>query len=724
MQKSVILFLFVFLLSPFHPVLMAQSTVKIQGQVFSSDGQPLEGANVFVEGSNYGDATDAWGWYEIAGVPPGSYRLRCRLIGYKEAQRRKVEVKTDITTKVNFYLQPDTLLLEEITVTGEKSISSLAELAPSVEVITAQEIQKSSAQTIAKLLETVAGVFVKSYGPAGARQVVSMRGSEGNQVLVLIDGQRFASAQNGAADLNAIPVSAIESIEILKGGASALFGSNAMAGVINIRTKSASRREKLQVSQHSSFGSFDTRELAARLEQAISQVKYNLAFDWLASDGDFEFVNTSRVSKPVQTRKNADFQSYNGFAKLQWLLGKSAVLDLSGQVYHLESGTPGEIANPTPFARSEDTRYLSRVTLQQAWNKRVHFAFTGFYNVFENRFRDPELSYLNGQNQNISLGLDLKQTFRFQEGSHVTAGFGFSRDEVTGTNIAGDPVRDNLSLFVHSQIEFAGMPAFFESATLYPALRFDHFSEFGSEVSPKLGLLLGDVLMPNLNLKANIGRSFRVPSFNSLFFVSSVQVRSNPDLQPERSFDLDIGFNYRLTNSKYGKPELDITYFRRHVDGTILWLPDFRFIWRPRNISKVVSQGVEATLSWRSADDKVLGNVNYTFTDARFDLPGNRNPVPYRPEHQFNLELGVELGRIAVNAHQRWVSERFPNVAGTNAIPGYRLTDVNISTLIEIGKFKLTPKLVVTNLFSEDYQVVSNFPMPGREFHISLSMNY
>ncbi|NIR72491.1 TonB-dependent receptor plug domain-containing protein, partial [candidate division KSB1 bacterium] len=235
----------------------------------------MESANVIVEGTNYGDATDAWGSYQIAGVPPGSYRLRCLLIGYKERQQ-KIDVRSDITTKINFHLHPDTLLLKEVTVTGKKAISSLTELAPSVEIITAEEIQKSGAQTVAKLLATVPGVFVKSYGRAGAQQTVSLRGSESNQVLVLIDGQRFASAQNGTADLSAIPLSSIERVEILKGGASALFGSNAMAGVINIRTKSGTRTKKLDVSQHSSFGSFDTRELAVQLGQSSSRLKYNL----------------------------------------------------------------------------------------------------------------------------------------------------------------------------------------------------------------------------------------------------------------------------------------------------------------------------------------------------------------------------------------------------------------------------------------------------------------
>ncbi|NIV91986.1 TonB-dependent receptor [candidate division KSB1 bacterium] len=318
----------------------------------------------------------------------------------------------------------------------------------------------------------------------------------------------------------------------------------------------------------------------------------------------------------------------------------------------------------------------------------------------------------------------MKQTFRFEEKNHVTTGFSFSRDEVTGTNIVGRPVRDNLSFFIQNQIKFPSVPAFFEYATLYPALRVDYFSKFGSEVSPKLGLLLGDLLMSNLNLKANVGRSFRVPSFNSLFFVSSVQVRSNPDLSPERAFEFDLGLNFRMPESKWGVPEFAFAYYRRNVDGSILWLPDFRFIWRPRNISRVIAQGVEATASWQSADEKVRLNFNYTFTDARFDLPGNSNPVPYRPEHQLNLEVGVNLAGIEVNAHQHWVSKRFPNVAGTNAIPGYALTDINFSTRMEVGKFKLAPKFVITNLFAEDYQVVSNFPMPGREFRISLVTNY
>ncbi len=704
--------------------LSGQSHTGIAGVVRSVDGRPLDGTNVVVLGTAFGDATDEQGRFEIGALSAGTFKVEAALIGYKPAVRT-AEVKPGFSASINFYLKPDTLSLEQVIVTAQRPETGLSQMTPHLQIITRADIANSNARTLSELLRQVSGVFIKSYGNSPAQQTISIRGGEANQVLVLIDGEAVTNPQTGQADLNSMALSNVERIEVLKGGASALFGSNAIAGVINIQTRSGGRPEGLEMSLQTMLAAFGTRQLGLHLAQQVGRFSYNLALDWQASDGDFEFVNSARVHRPVQKRRNADFHAYNAFARVKFDLFERSKLQLRTQLYDFETGTPGEISNPTPQARSRDQRYLTNASFTSNLGPKLRFFLSGFYDVFRNDFENPDQVSLDGSHETRSYGIEARQSLAFLPQSHLTLGAGFKQDEVSGTNIAGQPRRSNLSLFARGKLGFANESGvLFKSFALYPAIRVDRFSGLPAEVSPRLSFVLQEFLARDLKLVIDTGRSFRVPSFNSLFFISSVQVRSNPDLKPERAAEFDVGLHFESNDSALGEYSFSSTYFRRKVDGTIIWLPDFRFIWSPRNISKVIAQGVELSLAWGLPNERLKLDVNYTFTDSRFDLPGNRNPVPYRPGHVLNSEWTFKVAEFRLSFDQKWVSERLPNVAGTNAVPSYWLVDFTASRQVQVAGLELLPKLSLHNVFSENYAVVSNFPMPGREYRFSLTTSF
>gem|GEM_PF-6785410 len=698
-----------------------QTTVRVDGYVHARSGQPLAVANVFVVGTAYGDATDSQGHFQIQGIPDGSYRLETSVIGYQHTARQ-IRIKPGVTARANFSLAPDTLTLNSVTVQARRETSGLRSFSPSAIIINRRQIEQSKAQTVSDLLAQVPGIFIKSYGAAGAKQSISIRGSESNQVMIMLDGVSVNDAESGTAQVTATPLQAVERIEILKGSASAVFGSNAMAGVINIVTRRGAAAKPVDFSYRAAVGSFDSREFALQFSQNINRFRYDIVFDWLASDSDFGFVNTARSARPRQSRKNADFSSFSTFLKMHLPLGKKTQLEANGQIYDFDTGTPGEISNPTLRARSGDKRILSRLSLEQRLSENASLTAAGFYNVFDNRFSDGDNAALNGANRNISTGVDITQKGRFA-GNDFRLGGSFRHDRVTGSNIHGRPTRDNFGFFTSGQLSSSRVAnPLFQWMAVYPALRLDTFTGEPNHLSPKIGILFGDVLTRHLDLTISAGRSFRVPAFNSLFFISGVQVRNNPNLAAERSRDLDVGMSYKIT--AFGSHKVSATYYHRDVEGTVIWLPDFRFVWSPRNIDKVLSQGVELSYAWQTRDGRLRLESNYTLTDARFDLAGNTNPLPYRPRHLFNAELRYQLGGMSASWSQRRVSERFTTVAGTNPIAAYWLSDLVLTGEFQLGKFRLSPKLVVNNLLSADYQVVGNFPMPGREVRVSLTSNY
>jgi outer membrane receptor protein involved in Fe transport len=233
-------------------------------------------------------------------------------------------------------------------------------------------------------------------------------------------------------------------------------------------------------------------------------------------------------------------------------------------------------------------------------------------------------------------------------------------------------------------------------------------------LSPSLALALEPG--GGLTLRAQAGRSFRYPEFQNLFFLSGLGVRSNSALREERSRDLELAAEW----SPAPGLRASAAVFDRRIDGAIVWLPDFQFIWSPRNLSRAVVRGLELAASWRPLGGWEL-NGSYSYAPSRFDFRGNHNPMPYRPAHLGRLEVAGVAGPLRSALEARLTGRRYPNVAGTNALEGYVLTDWSLEWRRDLaGDAWLGLELRLENLLDRDYDVVFGFPGAGRGLRLSL----
>ncbi len=231
-------------------ILLAQ-TGSISGTVMNKNGEPLAGANVTLEGTSMGAAADADGAYTIANVQPGAYTVAAAFIGYAAAQQ-SVTVGVGATT-VEFALDIDAVAAKAISVIGSRFARTAEEQAVPVDVFTAQEIRRAGFSETAQILQALAPSFnmprTTIADGSDAVRPMTLRGLGSGQVLVLVNGKRRHSTAlvhvnnspsrgDNGVDLNAIPAAAIERIEVLRDGAAAQYGSDAIAGVINIVLKS------------------------------------------------------------------------------------------------------------------------------------------------------------------------------------------------------------------------------------------------------------------------------------------------------------------------------------------------------------------------------------------------------------------------------------------------------------------------------------------------------
>ncbi len=233
--------------------------------------------------------------------------------------------------------------------------SRASEVSPSVTVVSGASLEQRQALDISGTMQEVPGLYVRPYGALGDVRTASIRGSSAGQVLVLMDGQRVSSTQSGEVDLTTLPTEGIERVEVIRGGASALYGADAVGGVINVITRTRGASEGFTGNMKLLSGSFGTKEAEIRGDYSSGKSSTMLSYRYLRSEGDFTYHPTPDSSA---SRANADFLSHAFFGKERWSFDDHRALSLTGQYFTNESGDPGTIAFPNAQARKRNRNGL------------------------------------------------------------------------------------------------------------------------------------------------------------------------------------------------------------------------------------------------------------------------------------------------------------------------------------------------------------------------------
>ncbi|MFQ5709761.1 MAG: TonB-dependent receptor domain-containing protein [bacterium] len=730
---------FVLLCQLLNSTLLAQSTVKIEGHVFSATGAPLQGADVVVKGTGFGAATDATGYFAIENLFAGSYELQARFLGYQPESRHNVLVQKDLTTTVDFRLLPGVLHLGEIVVEAKRTDEPTTAFR---EVITADEIQRSGARSVGELLQHTPGIDLIDEGGGSGGKRISIRGSNTNQVLVLYDGVRVNDPLIGDVDLNQISLASVERIRITKGGNSSLFGSGALGGVVEIISKQTAVDELRLKGQ---FGNYGALGIQPALAGSLGKVNYFFNFEQLSEAGDFPYTYQKLDGSTVhESRLNADFSSKNYFGKINALLGHHT-LRVQANLYRSTRGLPGQVFSWTPFAKAiNDRRILigsysfatahwkSQIQVSQHLNDsefknapaeeaplrfRTVPAYHTKYRILSHRGAF-EGAYRSGKNQSVVFHTEV-QVDRFKDRDLLQRSSGAIR------------ATDNLNFsWAVRNTWHLPRPKFLTLVLLTHALRFDYFSfqnvdlnRVGHQLSPHVGLLLSRRKSWLFNFRTNWGRSFRLPTFADLFF-QDFRVRGNPDLLPEKSWDFDAGLQVGLP--VLGWLETRATFFRHNVENLITWELGSFSTYQPFNTNALL-KGWEFGGSWDVFSDKLQLSASHVVLNA-LNKSGQRTTqdkkLTYRPEHTTKVGVQMALQGFSVDYHKRLVGQRFVTAANTVRLPSYSVDDLTFGYQSTINKIKVKLRLSVFNFLNERYEIVENAPLPGRNWRAGFELVY
>jgi len=583
----------------------------------------------------------------------------------------------------------DSLKIDEIIVKSTRSNSNIYQLGSSVEIITAEDIKKSSFNFVSEALQTSSGVYVSQTGSFGGTATVRIRGASSDQTLVLIDGVPISdpSSPGGGYDFSSLLTSNIDRIEILKGSQSTLWGSDAIGGVINIVTFENASIPNLNL--NTEIGSFNTEKIGTDFNIANEHNSLFLSYDSYKSDG---------ISKADKRDGNDE---KDGIGSRSYLLKTNHNIlnsEISSNINYRESDVDYDGYGFATGVTDSDENTKGR---QLNWSLSLRKAFLDDLLVNSILFGESEIDrkYYTNNIENFSAKGERKFIryvgyYSLNDNNSFT--FGFENEEVATSGVDFD----TKSIFLLYETLIS------KNFGFSLGLRGDDRNNLASQETPKITAFYN--LNDEWRLRANWGEGFKLPTiFQSTFFCCGAE-KPNENLLPETSEGYEIGIDYK---SSENFDKIGVTFFDQDISNMI----DFSFsIGGYENVKKVYSKGVEVNFVSKLRDNITISG-SFSKLDSKNEF-GSR--LSRLPEEKGSLNIDFSLG-----LKNNFYISLFYNgdeVDPRGEVSDWFRSDLNFSRNIS-DKAKVYFK--VKNIFDEEYQDIYGYGTEERSFSVGINLS-
>lgn len=502
--------------------------------------------------------------------------------------------------------------LEDMVVTASRVPTQKVDTPADISVITKEEIADQNYASASDALRAIPGVNVLGSGAKGSsmgQDKILLNGDE--RVLVLVDGRRMNLGSSGNSSADWLPpVNAIERIEVLKGGGSALYGTDAVGGVINVIMKKGSDIGN-HVTVKAAGGSWNAEQYAISASGSTDSGLGLIVSATKERRGEYKFKNANGKS---QLLKNSGYDDTGVIVKLDQKVGEDNRIGVNFEHINAEGGSPFGYSG---FGNTDSHKRISNnVALRYDWNESSDER--GYVQVYKNyqhaHFRSPVASRQSNFTDS-TIGLEAQQNFKFSDTDELTVGLEYYKTTVDNTALYnGERDINNKAIFAENRWEFA------PSWQLNTGLRYDHHSKYGSEVTPKVAL--NKKFDENSNVYLSWGRVFNAPTTDDLFWhqVDSSQwgtfyTYGDPNLKPEKGYVWTFGGNTKLNE----KTSLSANVFYSKITDAIDWdytsVPNYTLAV---NVNKEKRRGLELSLN-HDFDDKLSAYASYTYVQVKQD---------------------------------------------------------------------------------------------------------
>lgn len=598
--------------------------------------------------------------------------------------------------------------LDTIVVTGTRSERKLLDVPVRTEVISRQQIEQSHARDIAQALRNQPGLLLKDiHGKSG--QAIWLQGLDSDRVLVLLDGKPVSASTGSTVDLSQIATADVERIEIVKGAVSALYGSAAMGGVVNVitrvPTKDLSYQLELDLGSYGDKALSEGSELGGRHVNAgasVARQAYKAAFSVDLRDSDGFDLDPSTYSFEGDRGSKLNLS-----ADVSWDVLNNTTLEYKTSWYREDIDRDFSTFAPGQGDIAKlDAEYATRFNQTLSWEH----AFAGrstlkgylLSEVFDSTTRQDVVLTPQVEQRRLATIETLKGELQYDVPLNDDHALSFGvvafdsrlaqrQERASGQNL--HEINEITPGADHQNLEVFAQDSFFigESLELVPGLRLQQDSDFGSHLASKINLLYIPSFAPELNprIRFGVGSGYRVPNLKERYFLfdhsaNGYVVLGNAQLQPESSDSVQLGFEMSLTSSA----RAEIALFHNRFNDLISTSADKEAseqqqlqVFRYSNIASAQTRGVDLNLDWQLKDSVSLA-VGYSWLDA-IDLD-TRRFLTRRPEHQlsFALEWSIPSTRSSISLTSRWQSHEFVNADNSTRSPAYTTMDLKFNQQI------------------------------------------
>lgn len=611
--------------------------------------------------------------------------------------------------------------LSEVLITATKTPTSAIEVASSYTLINSEYLKKYQNSSALEVLRTIEGISISQQGGPGKLGSIFTRGANSNHTLVLIDGVEMndPSSTNNAYDLANLMIYNIDRIEIVRGPQSTLYGSEAMAGVINIITNRGSGKPGVNFSGVGGSNGFYKGSISAGGSSGI--LRYSAGIAKLKTNG------ISAISKKYGSTENDGHENTSASARLGLDIMDNINLDLLYRFTYAESGLDqsGKSGDDPNYNYDVEEHVFGFSTLASFFDDKWNLKLTsGVTRKISHAIDKPDEIHPAVSSSNFSNATRLKfgwqNIFTFIKSNKITVGIeteeekaatSFRSESVWGPYESKFPqksVRTN-SVYIQDQI------AVFENLFASVGLRYDDHEKFGGHTTYRIAPAYY-FASTGTKFRATYGTGFKAPSLFYLFDPAF----GNPDLNPEVSTGWDIGIDQYMADNKLS---LGITYFRTDYNELIGFDANFVTV----NIDKAETEGVELFAEYNNRNN-LVSKLNYTFTSAKdksADVTEEFEDLIRRPDHKINLNLNYSpIEKLNLNLNINYTGERKDD--DFESFPTQRVTLKSYTTVNIGASYKLFEILSVIaridNLFDEQYEEVLYYGTLGRAFYAGVGI--
>ncbi|MNX22600.1 vitamin B12/cobalamin outer membrane transporter [compost metagenome] len=635
--------------------------------------------------------------------------------------------------------------LQEIKITEYKN--SKVNLSPTpVQILIGSELKRLNSLSVADAIRYFAGVQLKDYGGVGGLKTINVRSMGSNHTAVFYDGVQLGNAQNGQVDLGKFSLDNLEEIAVYVGQKPELLmpaRSYAAASALYLRTAQPAFNEgkKYGLGVGLKTGSFGLINPNISYKQKISN-KISLLLDasYLESNGKYKFRYKELAYDTTIIRNNSDVKSARVEATLFGLLPDSSKWNLKLYNYNSARGLPGAIvSNRFTFTQRQwDDNSFIQASYQNKRSARYNFMFNTKYAYSFMRYLDPEFkqqySFLDNRFTETEWYISAVNLYKLSRIWEVSLATDYSLQQLEANLYDFAYPKRNTGLVALASafnLKRLSIQANVLATLIAEQVKNGNQSANRQEYTPALMASWQPFQTKDFRIRSFYKSIFRMPTFNDLYYTFI----GNTKLKPEYTSQYDLGFTYGHTSNgrRLAYLSLQADAYYNLVKDKIVAIPGNNLgRWTMVNLDRVRIRGFETNIQtvWDlDLQLKLKASANYTFEKA-VDISttafryGDR--IPYIPVHSGSARFGIDYKNLVFNYGYIYTGERYSqkaNIAANYVKPWYT-HDLALGANFSYHQSRFFINAEINNVFNQYYDVVLNYPMPGRNYRLTLSANF